>query len=155
VAVVRPAEPGNVKELAALIEEMDRFYGVAEFEPLDERVRQINDALFADPPAAFAVLAWEGEELVGLASYSFLWPAVGVTRSLYLKELYVAEARRRAGVGRLLMRSVFDIAAKHRCSRVEWATDDFNREAQRFYESLGVERSQGKVSYRVARNSPG
>lgn len=149
MAVVRPAEPGNVKELAALLEEMDRFYGVKEFEPLDERVRQINDALFADPPAAFAVLAWEGDELVGLASYSFLWPAVGVTRSLYLKELYVAEVHRRAGVGRLLMQTMFDLAAKHGCSRVEWATDEFNTEAQRFYERLGFERFESKVSYRV------
>jgi hypothetical protein len=41
------------------------------------------------------MLAWDGDDLAGFAAYSFLWPAVGLTRSLFLKELYVAEAARR------------------------------------------------------------
>ena len=35
----------------------------------------------------------------GMASYSFLWPAAGLTRSLYLKELYVAQDWQRQGIG--------------------------------------------------------
>jgi GNAT superfamily N-acetyltransferase len=41
-----------------------------------------------------------------MASYSFLWPAAGVTRSLYLKELYVAQDWQRQGIGKLLMDSL-------------------------------------------------
>ena len=44
--------------------------------------------------------------LAGFASYSFLWPAVGLTASLYLKELYVAASRQRHGVGTLLMQGL-------------------------------------------------
>jgi GNAT superfamily N-acetyltransferase len=47
----------------------------------------------------------------------------------------VAEARRRTGAGRLLMQSLFDLAAKHGCSRVEWMTDHVNAEAQQFYDT--------------------
>src|SRR6516164_6517496 len=119
---------------------MDRFYGATDVEPPSTRTRQIADAIFSTPPAAYALLAWDGDRLVGFAAYSFLWPAVGLTRSLYLKELYVAEACRERGVGKLLMQNLVEIAVKHACSRVEWTTDEQNRDAQAFYESLGMPR---------------
>ncbi len=45
--------------MAVLLAEMDRFYGAAGTEPPDERLRQISEALFASPPAAYALLASE------------------------------------------------------------------------------------------------
>jgi GNAT superfamily N-acetyltransferase len=148
VVVVAPAEVQHVEALAALLEELDRHYGVTEFEPIEQRVEQIRDALFGPVPAGAAVLAWDDDELVGLASYSFLWPAAGVTRSLYLKELYVAQARRRQGIGKLLMENLFTVAAKHGCSRVEWTTDQESKGAQRFYAELGVPIHDDKLFYR-------
>jgi GNAT superfamily N-acetyltransferase len=146
--VVAPAEPRHVPAMAAVLAEMDRFYGAADVEPLGPRIRQITDALFGEPPAAYALLAWKDAQLVGLATYSFLWPAVGVTRSLYLKELYVAAAHRRKGIGSLLMDAVFEIAEKGGCSRVEWTTDRESADAQRFYDRLGVRVNDSKLFYR-------
>jgi ribosomal protein S18 acetylase RimI-like enzyme len=149
VIAVSLAEPADVTAVGGLLEEMDRFYGAEGSEPLGERVRQIGEAIFASPPAAFALLAREGGRLAGIASCSFLWPAVGLTRSLYLKELYVAEAFRRQGVGELLMAAVLKAAAMHRCSRVEWTTDADNAGAQAFYASLGHKVRQSKIFYRA------
>jgi GNAT superfamily N-acetyltransferase len=149
VVVVAPAEPQHVDALAALLEELDRHYGTTEFEPFDQRVAQIQDALFGEVPAAFALLAWHEADLVGMASYSFLWPAAGVTRSLFLKELYVAQRWQRQGIGTLLMGSLQTVAAKHGCSRVEWTTDRDSEGAQRFYATLGVPVDEGKLFYRV------
>ena len=129
--VVAPAEPQHVEALAVLLEEMDRHYGTTEFEPFEQRVAQIRDALFGEVAAACALLAWDEADLVGVASYSFLWPAAGVTRSLYLKELYVAQRWQRQGVGKLLMDSLVAVAGKHGCSRVEWTTDRESEGAQR------------------------
>jgi GNAT superfamily N-acetyltransferase len=78
-----------------------------------------------------------------------LWPAAGLTRSLYLKELYVAVAHRLAGTGALLMRAIFGTARKHACSRVEWTTDTANTAAQDFYGNLGLPKHPSKVFYRV------
>jgi len=128
---------------------MDRFYGATEVEPLDLRVRQINEALFTAQPAAHALLAWQDDQLIGFAAYSFLWPAVGLTRSVFLKELYVAEAARRAGVGKQLMDALFEVAAKNDCSRVEWQTEKTNEAARSFYTGLGVGELDGKVFYRL------
>jgi GNAT superfamily N-acetyltransferase len=146
---ISPAGPEDALAIAALLEEMDRFYGASHTEPLDARLRQINEALFATPPAAYALLAWDGPDLAGFAAYSFLWPAAGLTRSLYLKELYVGDKYRRHGVGKLLMRGLIEVASNHRCSRVEWATDDNNAEAQSFYEALRYPSQPSKIFYRI------
>lgn len=146
---IRQAEPRDVQALTALMGDVDRFYGAAETEPSGQRTQEIVACLFQEPRAAYVLLAWEGEQLVGMAAYSFLWPAAGVTRSLYLKELYVAEAFRRQGVGTLLMRELYRIAAEHTCSRIEWTADAGNVLAERFYEQLGVPVNQGKAFYRA------
>jgi GNAT superfamily N-acetyltransferase len=149
VVVVTAAEPDSVEAMAWLLEEMDRFYGATEVEPLEHRVRQINEALFGSPPAAHVLLAWDDTRLVGLATYSFLWPAIGLTRSLYIKELYVAQKDRRKGVGKLLMQSIVEVATEHECSRVEWTTDDDNVNAQAFYDMLGLRKHPFKIFYRL------
>jgi GNAT superfamily N-acetyltransferase len=146
---VTAARPGDVPALAELLAEMGRFYGEAAAGPLDERTRRIGDALFASPPAAHALLAWDGTELAGMAAYSFLWPAAGLTRSLYLKELYVGERYRRRGAGKLLMQALFEMAGQCGCSRVEWTTDSGNVGAQAFYEMLRLPRHPSKVFYRA------
>lgn len=146
---IMPAEPSHAGAIANLLAEMDQFYGSPVTEPLEDRVRQINEAVFASPPAACLLLAWEGNQLVGFAAYSFLWPAVGLTRSLYLKELYVAAAYRGHGTGKLLMQAIIETAVKHGCSRVEWTTDNGNTGAQQFYTKLGFPPLPSKVFYRV------
>jgi GNAT superfamily N-acetyltransferase len=144
-----PAGPADVLALTELLDEMDRFYGAAGGTSRDERMRQTAEALFSDPAAAHVLLAWAGPLLAGMAAYSYLWPAVGRTRSLYLKELYVGEGHRRGGAGKLLMRAVFETAVRHGCSRVEWTTDSSNAGAQAFYETLELPPRPSKIFYRV------
>lgn len=147
--VVTAAAPRDVDAIADLIDELDRFYGANEIEAQVVRLSQIKAALFSSPPVAYGLLAWNGKSLVGLAAYSFLWPAEGVTSSLFLKELYVAQSHRRQGVGKLLMQRLCQLAADNQCSRVEWMTDEGNAEAQCFYEELGAPRYPAKVFYRL------
>lgn len=149
MVTVAPAESVHAGALAELAEEMVRFYGATEVAPLGLRVGQINGSLFADPPSAYCLLAWDDGRLVGFAAYSFLWPAVGLTHSLYVKELYVAETAQRQGVGRLLVKRLYEIAVSNECSRMEWTTDQDNRDAQRFYARLGVPVRASKLFYRI------
>jgi GNAT superfamily N-acetyltransferase len=145
--------PGNVEDIAMLMEKLDRSYGVTNIEPRGQREPQIAAALFQEPKAAYAFLAWDWEQLVGIASYSFLWPAAGVTRSLYLKELYVIEGYRRKDVGTLLMQRLCQVAVEYGCSRVEWTTDKGNVLGESFYERLGIPQNQEKIFYRLEDDS--
>jgi GNAT superfamily N-acetyltransferase len=147
--VVRPATPDDIDALAALTEEMDGYYGASDVEPLDLRRQQIRDALFGDVPAAYALVATDAGSAIGFATYSFLWPAVELTRSLYLKELYITEARHRARVATQIMERLFELAREHDCSRVEWTADLDNPGAQAFYETFGVDPKTSKLFYRL------
>ena len=144
------AAPGDEDAIAALCAELDEFYGDTPQGTAAGRVAQVRAALFGDPPLARALLAWDGAALAAFASYSFLWPAIGLTASLYLKELYVAQAYRRTGTGKLLMDGLYQIAAGQGCSRVEWTTDSANPGAQAFYAALGAKPLPSKIFYRAA-----
>lgn len=147
---LRPAEPTDAEAVASMLTEVDRYYGASEEEPLAQRLPLIRSALFETPPSAYALLAWDEDRLVGLAAYSFLWPAAGVTRSVYLKELYVSESSRKQGVGHMLMSELCRIARKKGCDRVEWTADTDNPLALSFYATLGVPPDSAKVFYRLA-----
>jgi GNAT superfamily N-acetyltransferase len=148
VLAVSLATPSDTATIAELMEELDRFYGATEVDPASQRLSEIEAALFASPPAAYVLLARDDDQVVGLASYSFLWPATGLTRSLYLKELYVRQPQQRHGVGAALMRAICAIAKETQCSRVEWTTENTNATAMQFYAKLKAPINAVKVSYR-------
>ena len=54
-----------------------------------------------------------------------------LTASLYLKELYVADAYRRQRVGKLLMDGLYAVAHRRGLSRVEWAARFVQRRCAR------------------------
>lgn len=146
---VVPAGPNDVGALAALTLDIDRFYGDEPTGSAADRHRDVHEALFGSPPAAHALLARDGDRLVGVATYSVLWPAVGVSRSLFLKELFVVAEYRHRGIGTLLVRQLCRLAVQQRCSRVEWTTETANADARRFYERLGAPAQSEKIVYRV------
>lgn len=146
---IRPATLSDAGDIANLMFELDQFYGAADIEPPRERIPAIRDGLFDTPPTSYALLAWDDSHLIGIAAYSFLWPAAGVSRSLFLKELYVVNDHRQGGVGLRLMRELCRVAVETGCSRVEWATDTDNAGAQRFYASFGQSPDPTKLFYRL------
>jgi GNAT superfamily N-acetyltransferase len=145
---LKPIVESDVDAVVGLFEEMDQFYGNEPAGSAADRADQVRKALFGRLPAALALGAWQDTILEGIAAYSYLWPAVGVSRSLYLKELYVAQSHRRRGAGKLLMDGLHEIAKAEKCSRVEWTTDRPNVAAQDFYASLGFKAHESKLFYR-------
>lgn len=128
---------------------MQRFYG----EPADgdDEVRreQLRSALDRLIPTNHVLLAWRDTRCVGFASYAILWPAVGLTASLYVKELFVSSDARREGVGTLLMERLYKLARDTGLTRVEWTTEPTNAEALSFYAALGARPLVGKTFFRV------
>jgi GNAT superfamily N-acetyltransferase len=147
VVQISAATEHDLEVIAEILGEIEAYYGGDNVRP---DVDQIRAALFPEHPAARCLLARDGEQVLGLASYSLLWPAAGADTSLYLKELYVREGARRQGVARALMDAVKAAAAGAGCSRVEWTADTDNPPALALYEALGVPQHPGKVFYRVS-----
>jgi GNAT superfamily N-acetyltransferase len=149
VPKIAPATEEDAAAIVALLEELDRYYGVITFTPAEQRRKTIVSLLFGDLPAARVLLATDGSDVVGLAAYSFLWPAAGITQSLYLKELYVSHQHRRRGIGRALLRRICEVAIESGCSRVDWTADRDNDLAENFYRTLGVPVDTTKLFYRL------
>lgn len=146
---LRHAEPTDLSAIADLLYEVEHFYGTVECPPRPQWEQQIASLLFSDTPAARVLLAIEDDAPLGFASYSLLWPATGVSKSLFLKELYIRESYRRRGIGEILMSRLCSIAVETGSSRLEWATDAENIGAQKFYEKLGDVRTPTKIMYRA------
>ncbi|MFJ6571939.1 GNAT family N-acetyltransferase [Streptomyces sp. NPDC091292] len=140
------ATPADTAVISVILGEIEAYYG-GENIPGDRD--QIRAALFGERPAATLLLAREGGAVLGLASYSLLWPAAGAESSLYLKELYVRDGARRKGVARALMARLQDEATAAGCSRVEWTADEDNPAALAFYKAYGAEPHRGKVFFRL------
>jgi GNAT superfamily N-acetyltransferase len=161
ISVVSPTT-ADTPLIASLFTEIDEFYGDTSSESAELRATRIRETLFGQPPLAYALIARDEDRLVGLGTYSFLWPAAGTSLSLYVKELFVSRTYRRRGVGRLLMQQLSVVALAHSCTRVEMTTERTNNGALRFYDSLEVPtrpeklflRIEGESIARLARTSP-
>ncbi len=90
------------------------------------------------------------ERPVGFATFTILQPSVNGGGTLFMKDLFVVEEARGAGVGRKLLGHIAGIAEVEGCFRFDWTTETDNPGAQRLYQMLGAERVTEKVYYRVA-----
>lgn len=58
---------------------------------------------------------------------------------IYVEDVFVREAWRRMGMGRMMMEAVAREAARRGCGRVEWCVLDWNENAIGFYRGMGAE----------------
>lgn len=139
------ATVADIEVISLILGEIEAYYGG---KAVAGDQAQIRAALFGARPAATVLLARDGDEVLGLASYSLLWPAAGADLSLYLKELYVREPARRRGIGGALMMELREEATAAGCSRIEWTADRDNPTALNFYARFGFTQREGKSFYR-------
>ena len=135
---VRDATPADVEGIYGLIVEL------AEYERAPEQVtgtpELLREALFGPSVAAEAIVAETGGQMVGFALFHGTFSTWECRSGLWLEDLYVPPAHRRAGVGGLLLRRLAALALERGCARLEWNALDWNDPALRFYAKLGAKR---------------
>lgn len=85
------------------------------------------------------LLAVQGDEPIGLAHYICHRHGWRIEDVCYLQDLYVSSQHRGSGAGRALMEAVFAAADAAGRRDVCWMTQNFNAEARRLYDRIGVE----------------
>lgn len=88
-----------------------------------------------DPRVLIAV---EGATILGSLVMNVTFPASELSMSLYIRDLYVAKAARRLGVGQMLVKAGMHLAVTEGFSAVEWTTDSTNKAARQLYETCGA-----------------
>ncbi len=133
---LRAAERADVEAIVQLIREL------ADFERLLHLVQatpeKLARQLFGPHPAAEAMVAERGGEVVAFALYFHNFSTFLAQPGLYLEDLYVRPAHRGAGIGRALLTRLAALAVERQCGRFEWSVLDWNDSAIRFYEGMGA-----------------
>jgi len=113
------------------------FYGRQGQTALDLNITQTTWARFLndnDPVHAF--VAEQNGQLIGLVHFIFHRSTTRLNDVCYLQDLYVNQAIRGAGVGRQLIKAVYDAAQTAGSTRVYWQTQDSNAAGRALYDKV-------------------
>jgi len=144
--VIRPAARGDVAALLSLIGEL------ADYERLRDQL--VADApllerhLFGERPVAEALIAETGGDAAGYALFFPTFSTFLGRPGIWLEDLFVRPAHRRAGIGRALLAEVARLAVARGCGRLEWSALDWNEPALAFYRGLGAHSMEDWIRYR-------
>jgi GNAT superfamily N-acetyltransferase len=133
---VRSARPGDEEHIFRLVREL------AQFEQLEHQLvgnaAALGSHLFGERPAAEALIAERGSDVVGYALFFTTYSTFLTRPGIYLEDLYVSEPERGTGVGKALLRRVAQLACERNAGRLEWSVLDWNQRAIDFYVASGA-----------------
>lgn len=139
---------------------------VSDFDTVVELIRALAEFENLTPPDSDAVARLRADgwgeiprfevwlaELDGMAAaYALLFHTYSsflARPTLYLEDIFVLPDYRGRGIGSKLFHHARQLAANRGCGRMEWCCLDWNRQAQRFYESVGARRLDEWYYYRL------
>jgi GNAT superfamily N-acetyltransferase len=145
--LVREARPDDVPLLLELFREL------AEYERLEHELRAteelVHEALFGERPAAEALIAERGPDVAGYALFFPTFSSFLAIQGVWLEDLFVRPAHRKAGVGRALLAAVAARVRERGGERLEWAALDWNELALGFYRRIGAQTMSEWVTHRL------
>jgi GNAT superfamily N-acetyltransferase len=146
--VVRRPSSADIPGLALVFSEMQCHYNG----PVSDTTATAAATLACKPPAhtfdPHILVALTDKELIGSLVMNVTFPAFELTRSLYIRDLYVKRTMRRHGVGQALVRAAARLALSEGFSALEWTTDSENTAARMMYEACGA-RLMDRTYYRL------
>lgn len=157
IALVAPAQHESLVDLLCELHAYYRAPDDPQPAPTREQVRaHLRERLLSETsPLRLVVAAHPDGRVVALAAivlqHSVVDPRPHSSGQCQVKELYVGEQARSAGVGRALMAWVTWYALEQGCARMDWNVKATNHRGQAFYEGLGAHRVADRLSYRLER----
>ena len=145
---IRPATVGDVALLLGFIKEL-AAYERAEHEVVATEA-SLRASLFGEGARARALVCRVDGENAGFAVYFFNYSTWQGRQGLYLEDLYVSPAHRKAGAGKAMLQHLARLAVANNCGRFEWSVLDWNQPAIDFYRSIGAVAMDEWVRYRLA-----
>ena len=144
---IRPIRHADLSQWKELWDGYNAFYGRRGETALAPDITQMTWSRFfdADEPM-HALVAESSAGIVGLAHFLYHRSTIQLQPTCYLADLYTADAARGQGVGRALIRAVYEHARLAGSPRVYWQTHETNAVARRLYDQV-AERS-GFIVYR-------
>jgi GNAT superfamily N-acetyltransferase len=133
---IRAAQRADAPLLLALVRELAEYERAAHEVVGTEEL--LAEALFGDERVAEAAIAELDGRPAGFALFYRTFSTWLCLPGLWLEDLYVSRAHRRAGVGRALLAHVARITVERGYGRLEWSALRWNTPALDFYASIGA-----------------
>ena len=145
--VIRPVQAQDWNARLPLWQGYNAFYGRAGATALPEEITRTTWQRFFDAyEPVHALVAQQGERLVGLTHYLFHRSTTMLGPNCYLQDLFTAEAVRGQGVGRALIEAVGERAQVGGASSVYWQAHETNTTAMQLYDRVAAK--SGFIVYR-------
>lgn len=138
--LIRPITTVDYAGWRLLWDGYNRFYGRHGPTALPENITAATwDRFFSVAEPVHALVAADGGgDLIGLAHYLFHRSTTRLNNVCYLQDLFTAERSRGRGVGRGLIRAVYEAAQAAGSSRVYWHTKVSNEAGRRLYDKIAA-----------------
>lgn len=134
---IRAVNESDYAQWLPLWDGYNAFYGRQGESALNLNITQTTWARFLnknEPINAF--VAEQNGQLVGLVHFIFHRSTTRLNDVCYLQDLYVNKDLRGTGIGRQLIKAVYDAALKAGSTRVYWQTQDSNIVGRALYEKV-------------------
>jgi GNAT superfamily N-acetyltransferase len=135
--LIRPVNKSDYSEWLPLWDGYNAFYGRQGDTALDLYITQTTWTRFLnDQEPVHAFVAEQHGQLVGLVHFIFHRSTSRLNNVCYLQDLYVKKDLRGAGIGRHLIKAVYDAAQASGSSRVYWQTQESNAPGRALYDKV-------------------
>jgi GNAT superfamily N-acetyltransferase len=139
--IIRPCRASDAEGIESMFQDFVAYLrSVGDMSDYRFSAQQYLTDGFGADPIFRGLVAEDASGLIGYILFSRSYDGDYV-RSFYIVDLYVQEAARGKGVGRMLMNAVRKIALEEGIRRLSWAVHRNNTRAIQFYEALGAQYS--------------
>jgi GNAT superfamily N-acetyltransferase len=145
---LRPTTPFDIPTLHRQMRDF------ATYEKLQDRFviteAGLHDALFAPNPPLDSILADADGITVGFALWYFIFGTFSGRYTLFVEDVFVAQANRGHGIGLALFRHMARAAQQRDCIEMKWDVLDWNTPAIDFYRRIGAKPVRGWIPQQLA-----
>jgi ribosomal protein S18 acetylase RimI-like enzyme len=141
---IRNCEIADLPKLVILCQKHAAFEKAA-YSP-EGKEESLKEALFAEKPKLFCLVAATKETIVGYVSYTFDFSTWDAQTFVYMDCLFLEEEARGFGIGEVLIDKLKEITLQNNCINIQWQTPQFNERAIKFYNRIGA-KGKDKVRF--------
>lgn len=146
--MIRPARPGDVPGIVAMIHELAAFERAPEECTVTES--QITAALFGADAVARCHIAEVGGQTAAMALWFRNFSTWDGVAGIHLEDLFVRPEFRRRGLARMLLATLAAECVRRGYSRLSWSVLDWNTDAIALYDAVGGRQMSEWIGYRVS-----
>ncbi len=145
---IQKAVEENIPQIIALMREFAEYEKLLEY--LEVTEERLEIALFGDGKVAEAIIALDGETVIGYAVFFPYFATFRGQRGIYLEDIFITKRVRGRGVGEMMLKYIAKIAKQRGFERIDFQVLEWNAPAIGFYERLGAERNDDERHFKFS-----